>query len=237
MARYSTSLEVIVNNLCENREASTFDRIESARPKIFNFSYPTTKLMPVNEFKKQFETGFLTHFLFHELGFETVERFKVLLYSRCLEVMPTYVVKLDALYSFNTENLYKNINTQRDLSDKTDTDTQTDSNSQSNASAKSRLKGKNIGADLPENLIQFDKIPKEGYASNANLSESNGTNKSESDTNTNTKGKINQDKTVKETYKGNTENIAKIFTDANEIKNTWTELFNEFNDLFMSIYY
>lgn len=237
MARYSTSLEVIVNNLCENRDANTFERIESARSKIFNFSYPTTKLMPVDEFKKQFETGFISHFLFHELGFETVERFKVLLYSRCLEVLPTYVVKLDALYTFNAENLYKNINTQRDLTDNTDTNTQTDSNTNSNSTANSTLKGKNIGADLPENLIQFNNIPKEGYASNANISESDGTNKSKSDTSTNTKGKVNQDKTVKETYKGNTENIAKIFSDANEIKNTWTELFNEFNDLFMSIYY
>lgn len=40
MARYTTSLEVVVNNLCENRNNALNIRVESARNKIFDFSYP-----------------------------------------------------------------------------------------------------------------------------------------------------------------------------------------------------
>lgn len=41
MARYTTSLEVVVNNLCKDRNEGLYNRVDSAREKIFNFYYPT----------------------------------------------------------------------------------------------------------------------------------------------------------------------------------------------------
>lgn len=54
-----------------NRGLTRSEVIEEGRKKLFNFSYPIA-----DDYKKEFETKFIRHFYFREIGFETEGRFK-----------------------------------------------------------------------------------------------------------------------------------------------------------------
>ena len=75
MARYTTSLEVVVNNLCKDRNEGLYNRVDSAREKIFNFYYPTPQ--KIEDFKRYFEILFIFHYLTDEFAFETFYLWKV----------------------------------------------------------------------------------------------------------------------------------------------------------------
>lgn len=60
--------------------------IASARPKIFNFSYPIFD----NNYKSVIETKILKHFYTREIGFETVGLWKLKLDTKMNEIMPYY---------------------------------------------------------------------------------------------------------------------------------------------------
>jgi hypothetical protein len=71
--------------------------------KIFNFDYEFYD----NEKKGDFEQKFINHFLFREIGVETVGRFQHYLKCKCDEVLPYYNVLLKtALYEYDLKNNY-----------------------------------------------------------------------------------------------------------------------------------
>lgn len=90
MAKYTTS----VRSICEVNagldasagQASVAQIIESARPKIFNFSYPIYD----EEYRSVLETKILRHYYMREIGMETVGLWKMYLETRLNEIMPYY---------------------------------------------------------------------------------------------------------------------------------------------------
>ena len=55
---------------------------------LFDFDYPFYS--DDLTMKEEFENRFIEHYYFHEIGFETVARFKHYLRSRLRDVMPYY---------------------------------------------------------------------------------------------------------------------------------------------------
>jgi len=71
--------------------------------KIFNFDYAFYK----PELKPDFEEKFINHFLFREIGTETVGRFQHNLKVKCDEVLPYYNMLLESsLYEYDIKNNY-----------------------------------------------------------------------------------------------------------------------------------
>lgn len=87
MSMYTTPLRAIVERYSQWDDHKTRDeRIEIARPKIFDFDYP----MFDDDFKSVFETNFIKDFYTREIGFETEELFKQKLEAWLLMNMDYY---------------------------------------------------------------------------------------------------------------------------------------------------
>ena len=90
MSKYTTELRFICESLADEEESKGYNSIaqiiESARVKIFDFTYP---LFDAN-YKSVFETKILKHFYTQEIGFETYGRWKLALDAKLNEIMPYY---------------------------------------------------------------------------------------------------------------------------------------------------
>lgn len=62
----------------------TIEDLISNGVTIFDFDYPLFR----NEYKEQFEQNFINYFMFHEIGSETVAKFKFRLQTRLKIIMP-----------------------------------------------------------------------------------------------------------------------------------------------------
>lgn len=232
MSRYTTSLEVVVNNLANNRDDVLEKRIETARPRIFSFSYPLPE--KISDFKKYFETLFIFHYLTDEFAFETYNLWKVKLQSKCMEVMPGYAKAFDGFAQMTADLAVANQKFNR----KTD----------SNATGKSKSTGsfsnqndsnstmRGAASDLPGNMIKAKDFNSIEYADRANLdTASNIATDKGSNTNTN-------DSTTKtnqiETITGLTMPAGEVFRQyKNEVNGLYSELLDEYKDLFMPLWY
>jgi hypothetical protein len=232
MARYTTSLEVVVNNLCKDRSEGLYNRIDTAREKIFNFYYPTPQ--KIEEFKRYFEILFIMHYLTDEFAFETYYLWKVKLQAKCMEVMPGYAKAFDGFAQMTADLAVAN----QKFTRKTD----------SNATGKSKSKGsfsnqndsnstmRGAASDLPGNMIKAKNFNSIEYADRANFdtasnkSTDKGTNTADNDTTT----QSNQIETIT----GLTMPAGEVFRQfKNEVNGLYAELLDEYKDLFMPLWY
>lgn len=232
MARYTTSLEVVVNNLCEDRNEGLYNRVDSAREKIFNFYYPTPQ--KIANFKQTFEFLFIFHYLTDEFAFETFYLWKVKLQAKCLEVMPGYAKAFDGFAQMTADLAVANQKFNR----KTD----------SNATGKSKSTGffsnqndsnstmRGAASDLPGNLMNAKDFTSIKYADHANFDTAS--NKS-TDNGTTTTGNDTATKTNQiETITGLTMPAGEVFRQyKNEVNGLYLELLDEYKDLFMPLWY
>lgn len=90
MSKYTTDIRFICETAAGLTESKGYNNvneiIESARPKIFNFSYPIFD----DEYKPTLETKILKHFYLREISSETVGVWKLWLDATMNEIMPYY---------------------------------------------------------------------------------------------------------------------------------------------------
>lgn len=73
VATYTTELRTLIEQPTQHMDNLTLDqKIEVGRVMLFDFDYP----MFDNRYKRVFETNFIRHFYYREIGFETEELFK-----------------------------------------------------------------------------------------------------------------------------------------------------------------
>lgn len=84
MSKYTTQLRWIIETLAPDSQ-SIKEKIETARPLIFDFDYPCWE-----NGKASLETTILRHFYTQEIGFETVALWKFNLEMTLNEIMPKY---------------------------------------------------------------------------------------------------------------------------------------------------
>lgn len=91
MAKYTTELYKILNSSYSDDYLSVSDisnMLDTVRGSFFDFYYPS-EFMTEDE-KASFEKHFLQHYLYNEIGFETVGMFKNRLVSKLWDIMPYY---------------------------------------------------------------------------------------------------------------------------------------------------
>ena len=232
MARYTTSLEVVVNNLCKDRSEGLYNRIDTAREKIFNFYYPTPQ--KIETFKRYFEILFIMHYLTDEFAFETYYLWKVKLQAKCMEVMPGYAKAFDGFAQMTADLAVSNQKFNR----KTDSNGTGKSKSTGSFSNQNNSNSTMRGAesDLPGNMIKAKDFNSIEYADRANLntasnkSTDQGSNTTANDTTT----KSNQIETIT----GLTMPAGEVFRQfKNEVNGLYSELLDEYKDLFMPLWY
>lgn len=129
MASVTMELREIVEHYTqfETVPLSIAEKIEIARPKIFNFEYPIFD----TSYKKIFETNFIRHFYMKEIGFETEGLFKFQLETWLNIHMPYFnklfeseLIEFNPLHNTELDSTYKKEN-ERDTKEDT-TGTRTD---------------------------------------------------------------------------------------------------------------
>lgn len=232
MARYTTSLEVVVNNLCKDRNDGLYNRIDTAREKIFNFYYPTPQ--KIEDFKRYFETLFILHYLTDEFAFETYNLWKVKLQAKCMEVMPGYAKAFDGFAQMTADLAVANQKfTRKTDSNATGKSKSTGSFSNQNDS-NSTMRG--AESDLPGNMIKAKDFNSIEYADRANLdtASNKSTDEGKNTTDNDTTTKSNQIETVT----GLTMPAGEVFRQfKNEVNGLYSELLDEYKDLFMPLWY
>lgn len=232
MARYTTSLEVVVNNLCKDRNDGLYNRIDTAREKIFNFYYPTPQ--KIEDFKRYFEILFIMHYLTDEFAFETYYLWKVKLQAKCMEVMPGYAKAFDGFAQMTADLAVANQKfTRKTDSNATGKSKSTGSFSNQNDS-NSTMRG--AASDLPGNMIKAKDFNSIEYADRANLdtASNKSTDKGKNTTDNDTTTKSNQIETIT----GLTMPAGEVFRQfKNEVNGLYSELLNEYKDLFMPLWY
>ena len=232
MARYTTSLEVVVNNLCEDRNQGLYNRVDTAREKIFNFYYPTPQ--KIESFKRYFEMLFIFHYLTDEFAFETYYLWKVKLQAKCMEVMPGYAKAFDGFAQMTADLAVGNQKFNR----KTDSNATGKSKSTGSFSNQNDSNSTMRGAesDLPGNMIKAKDFNSIEYADRANLdtASNKSTDKGSTTTANDTTTKSNQIETIT----GLTMPAGEVFRQfKNEVNGLYSELLDEYKDLFMPLWY
>lgn len=232
MARYTTSLEVVVNNLCKDRNEGLYSRVDSAREKIFNFYYPTPQ--KIADFKRYFEILFIFHYLTDEFAFETFYLWKVKLQSKCMEVMPGYAKAFDGFAQMTADLAVANQKFNR----KTDSNVIGKSKSAGSFSnqndSNSTMRG--AASDLPGNMMKAKDFNSIEYADRANLdtASNKATDKGSNTTANDTTTKSNQIETIT----GLTMPAGEVFRQfKNEVNGLYSELLDEYKGLFMPLWY
>lgn len=232
MARYTTSLEVVVNNLCKDRNEGLYNRIDTAREKIFNFYYPTPQ--KIEDFKRYFEILFIMHYLTDEFAFETYYLWKVKLQAKCMEVMPGYAKAFDGFAQMTADLAVAN----QKFTRKTDSNATGKSKSSGSFSNQNDSNSTMRGAesDLPGNMIKAKDFNSIEYADRANFdtASNKSTDKGKNTTDNDTTTKSNQIETIT----GLTMPAGEVFRQfKNEVNGLYSELLDEYKDLFMPLWY
>lgn len=196
--------------------------IEEGRKKLFDFSYPIA-----SDYKKEFETKFIRHFYFKEIGFETEGHFKFELESWLNLHMPYYNqlietthLEYDPLYNVDYKRDHdsdRSIN-QKDIR-KTDTvidsegkfknqqngdsTTKQDQTSSQRSDAQQIEKNKDLREDTPDDRLSI--INDDNIIQSASEIKQND-NKKESYDNINSQGNSNQNTKTLNTSSGDTQN-------------------------------
>lgn len=242
MAQFTTTINTIVNNLCDDRLAPLNERIESARSKIFDFQYSLpTKQYYTEDFKQYFETAFINHYLFDEIGSETVARFKQRVNAKLLDIIPKYYLMFETLNNVDFNSLLKN----SDIENITNNTTQSNGTNEITETHNTHYEGKSgnksAGASLPENILsdgQIGNFTNVGYADSGVISRTDDEN--ETTINRNSKNTSDNNSTNNGTSKTIGRNIMQFdFLRAmnGDFNNFFNNFINEFKPLFMLIFY
>ena len=214
MARYTIELRDIENCICY------------LFPKGFPF-YTDSEELRTNFIQK-----FYDEYMFREIGFETVERFKRSLLGKLNKIMPYYT------QLYNTELESKNINflLNKDLIETFEREvsgtSEVNSNSTTNATGTSTANNNDIMYDTPNSRI--DDITK--YPTQGSQGENNATSSSNGNSTTNQTGENTQSEKTSLISKGNIG-----ITSSAQLLKEWREviinidemILNELEDLFM----
>lgn len=104
MSVYTTQVLVLIKELTPQLyNKSIKERMEVARPLIFDFNYPIWD----EEYKPILERKILMHYLQYEIGLETPALWKLYLEEKLNEIMPYYTEVYNSIYPY-VEKLYKN---------------------------------------------------------------------------------------------------------------------------------
>ena len=203
--------------------------------KLFDFNYPfyTDDLKE----KEEFEDLFIERFYFHEIGFETVARFKHQLKVRLKEVMPYYI------QLHQTELRAQNIDflLNKDLREEFIREAASDSSSNISTNSTSLIDSTNSTNSKVSSLDNGNASVKlsDGYLTGASSDSgtTSGSNKTEGGSQQ--ANKINQQEKTVFISQGNigVTSSAELLTKWRDcLINIRLDLLEEFNDLFMMIY-
>ena len=212
MSTYTTTIWEVFKNRNDYVPMPVDDMIEKYRKVIFDFDYPKPASMTKEEFEKWFETTFIVRFMTWEIGFDTLEAFKMQLQYYCTVYLPYYTSMIDR---------YINM-TDKDLLNQWNSETVTDGED-------TRVTERNdsdltIGSTLPANMIYAGTITDTRYAEEATRNEANRTDDS----------KGTEDRVVTET-RTNGSIIDKLVTYHDLFKDLYVDLFANFNKLFFGV--
>lgn len=211
-----------------------FEKVEKARKIVFTFDYPTPDNIDSDEFKKYFETMFITRYWERFFSAETFEAFTMRFYSKMLEIMPIYAELLSVFFMENKEKLYLNY---------TKSTSKTDSQNTGNENGKETKKGtttgssssNDLGTAFPANMMSAgDHLDSVNYANNGTMNES-----SNSQT-VNDNSTRENSRTEKGTVNTESETVSGVLLDGilkfnTEFKTVFTNMLNEFNPLFTAL--
>ena len=218
MSVYTTTLEVIINNTCENRNANIKERILSAINYIFDFEYPFPKLNYLtNDFKKYFEYSFCLKYFNYEIEQETVARFKLALQSQLYLIMPKYFFIFETLNKVNFDEILTNNKEIETIKNNNNNKTETQTGS------------KSASANLPENMLNKAQI---GNFTNVGFADSSNITRQDTESNTENTGTTERERTSRTLSQ-----IEIIKSMDNNFANYFENLLNEFKILFTDLLY
>lgn len=231
MSKYTTELRFICEELSgyeeSQDETNVATVIETARPLIFNFEYPSY----TDEQKKRLETKILKRYYTQEIAYETYGRWHLALDERMNSIMP-YYVKLYASADLEFDPLNDIDMTTTRINSGSETNKET-SASETNASDKRNEW--NLYSDTPQGGIS-------GLESNTYLT--NATHDT-ADNSTGTTGSMNTEGSKTSTDNGSehvsgksaSKSYAELLTEyRNTILNIDNEIVDNLYDLFMLIW-
>jgi hypothetical protein len=191
--------------------------IEKFRPVLFDYDYQTPTRMDKEDFKKWFETAFISKYMTNEIGFDTFEEFHIKLFGYMQSKMSYYSTALDNLLAVTPDKAFvsgkwgtTNIHSEDEYTNKSKSNNNTDS----------------MGSTLPINMIGSNAISNVKYADSANKNESTG------NTESNNKGTRQHDESYDVIY---TYHIEKLIGYNKEYKKWYDSLFDEFEILFLGV--
>lgn len=207
--------------------------------KIFDFEYDF--YTDNSTMKMNFENKFIQQYMFHEIGQETVQRFKLMLQNRLNLIMPYYrdlyetklrVKDIDFMVNKDYEETMireLNSNNRNDVQS-TDNSTSTDSNISSDNTKESSI---NNGISK----VTLDRGGLTGESGSS--SESNNSSTSQNNSNQNINGETNMKESVSNIGKGNIG-----ITSASDLLKGWREviididkmIIDDLHDLFMLVF-
>lgn len=215
-------------------------QIENSRNmRVFDFDYDFYN----NDLKPVFERKFVDHYFFHEIGFETVQRFKHRLKTKLNEIMPYY----SQLYQ--TELASKDINfllnkdltetTIRELNKTDNTNNSTNSNETNNNSTSGTDNTNFSESSLDDGVarLDYDSVTTINKNLNDYRNTSNGSNTSSSNSSSSNEGNERESLTLKSQGNiGITSSAELLEKWRSVIINIDQQIINECKGLFMEVY-
>ena len=202
---------------------------------IFDFDYPF--YTNDKKAKQEFEELFINRYYFHEIGAETVDRWKQMLKARLMLKMPYYA----QLYQTEWTRVGKDMMTPKDLTETTTRKLESSDSSKGVSSAHSSSNGQANGSGEESNISDGVSVVKlsEGNRTGMNKTTSTSSGESSSHATTNSSSNSDLEETITFHSYGDigiqTPSYAitewrKVIINLNEM------LINELDDLFMKIY-
>lgn len=214
----------------------TFDSdLEKTRQFLFDFEYPLPQHEP-DKFKEKFETMFIQTYFFHEIGFETVGRFKFYL-KNDVNIKMDYYSRLFDNYYKALESDPVNTDVVEKITTKGDTSYSDKSNTTSNTKANGSIDGFTLSSNTPQTFTKIEDIKSGVYADFSSSENSKNSSNSDGSSSSNSDGS-SKNNVVSDRNKKGIEglSVAQLFNENLKIKNLFEELIFEFKDLFMLIY-
>lgn len=219
------------------------DIVESLNVDLFDFDYEYYS--DNYAMQKRFENMFITHYYFHEIGFETVERFKLNLQSRLNLNAPKYKQLWDSHLATKNidftvnkeyfETITRELETESESTSSSQNDSITDDTRKSVASGDSR--SSHIADGVSKARLTDDYVT--SVTGDTSSSQDDATSKSNSSSSSNSDNKGKQFETMTTSGKGNigTTSSAQLIKEWRDIMlNLDRQLIEDCADLFMQIY-
>ena len=202
---------------------------------IFDFDYPF--YTSDKQVKKEFEELFINRYYFHEIGAETVDRWKQMLKARLMLKMPYYT----QLYQTQWERVGKDMMNSKDLTETTTRKVESSDLSKASSSHKSSSSGRADGTGEESNISDGVNLVKldEGNRTGMNKSSSTSSGSSNASSTSDTTSNSDLEETITFHSYGDIgiQTPAYAITEWRKVIINLNEmLINELDDLFMKIY-